>query len=209
MYETITAIRGGDQLYVVGGRSYTHENVTPSFRPLFWKTADTAEVYDLHTNKWSVMRSPLSSRAAVAVTNYKRLGGNYEPNLLLVGGERHIYQSGRAYDLIEEYDVERDLYYCHQQRLPHSYYGGAIGVHEGNLHIVGGAEWFGISASRRVQVYNIQKAPPPRPCFYEMTPVFDNWRHGYTVNATPYPEINRPDWFTDITKTQYGWREAR
>ena len=198
-----TDMKAGGKIYVVGGRTHSRRAVELHVRPWYWIQADTAEVYDLDTRNWSLMRKPLSSRAAVDVIAYKRRQDeNAEPNLLLIGGESFAYMSGWAHNLIEEYDVDRDLYYCHHQRLPHPYYGGAMGEYEGKLHIVGGAETFGISATRRIQVYDIAAAPPPEPCFYDMIPVFDRWR------SMPYPGINLVDRYINVTLTQHVWEET-
>jgi hypothetical protein len=154
------------------------------------------------------MRSTLSARSAISVTSYTRRNGDYEPNLLLVGGESFHYSSGRIHNLIEEYDVDRDLYYCHHQRLPYSYFGGTMAEYKGKLHIVGGAETFGVSATRRVQIYDIAAAPLPKPCFYDMIPVFDRWRSGSRVNAMPYPDLNLVDGYINVTRAQHAWEET-
>jgi hypothetical protein len=57
-----------------------------------------------------------------------------------------------------------------------------MGVYEGKLHIVGGGEWFGLSATRRLVIVDLNKAPPPRSCFYDETPIFDQWNRTVTKN---------------------------
>ena len=107
--------------------------------------------------------------------------------MLLIGGEKFHGQSGKAETIVDEYDVETDLYYC-LERLPWPYYGGGLGIHDGIIHVVGGAEWVGHSASRRVQLYDLRKAPSPRQCFYDPVPVFDQWERTWN-KVKPWNDI--------------------
>lgn len=56
---------------------------------------------------------------------------------------------------------------------------------DGRLHIVGGAEGFAISATRRVQVVDLPAAPLPVPCMYE--PVMVQFWNKTPNRALPYP----------------------
>ena len=69
-----------------------------------------------------------------------------------------IDQDAYCHD-IEEHDVEKKIYCL--KLLAHPYLGGAIGVHKGKLHIVGSAEWVRITVTCCIQIYNLEKAPPP------------------------------------------------
>ena len=41
--------------------------------------------------------------------------------------------------------------------------------------VVGGSDWFGHAASRRVQVFDLTKAPEPRQCFHYPIHVKPEW----------------------------------
>jgi hypothetical protein len=187
IYETVTAIKEGNQLYVAGGRTHIRELPAGISNPTVWSNTAVVEIYDLGTSTWTRMRDLLTIRDAIAIIPYFRNGPDKEPNLLLVGGETFVMFSGQGHTIIEEYDVKNDLYYC-LEPLTWPYYGGAMGIHEGKLHVVGGSEWVGFSATRRVQVYDLERAPPPRQCFYQQVPIFDQWERTWNKEK-PYPDL--------------------
>jgi len=188
LYETVTAIDGGFRLYVAGGRSHTQKHAIRESSPQVFSNVNTVEIYNLKTKSWRRMRDLSAVRGAIAVIPYHRRGLDEVPNLLLIGGEEFLGLSGSAFRIIDEYDVQNDLYFC-LPPLAWPYFGGGLGIHDGKLHVVGGGEWLGLSASRRVQVYDLNKAPPPKHCFYEPTPVFDQWERTWD-KVLPWPDIN-------------------
>ncbi|KAL7545229.1 hypothetical protein ACHAWF_008575 [Thalassiosira exigua] len=204
IYETVVAIKEGTQLYVAGGRTEFRDLQPDDANPKSWGNTNVVEIYDINTRVWVQKRNLLNVRPAIGVVPYYRNGPaeDEEPNLLLVGGENFQVFSGFAYRIVEEYHVESDLYYC-LMPLTWPYYGGALGVHNGKLHIVGGAEWMGLSATRRVQVYDLEKAPPPRQCFYEPRPIFDQWDRSWN-KAKPYPDLG--DTSSDLAEL-FEWFE--
>ena len=176
LYEAVTAIKNGKELYVPGGKGQARkpppgDTTRP---PLVFMNTNVVEIYNLERNEWRRAANLLSERTAVAVVPYHRRGPDKEPNLLLIGGEKVYGFSGSADRMIDEYDVTNDLYYCLEE-LSWPCYGGGVGIHDGKLHVIGGAEWFGHAASRRVQVYDLEESQGPRQCFYEPFPVFDQW----------------------------------
>lgn len=186
------AIQGRKKLYVAGGRTHIQELHPSKSNPAVVANTNVVEIYDMDTNKWNRAKDILSERAAIGVIPYDRNAKrrkNEEPNLLLVGGQHFLGNSGSAQRIIEEYDIINDLYYC-LERLTWPTFGGALGIHDGTLHVVGGAEWLGLSATRRVQLYDLKRAPPPRQCFYESVPVFDQWERTWD-QAKPWPNINK------------------
>jgi len=187
--ESVIAIRGGKQLYVPGGRSHTTEVDPNVAHPYHFSTSNIVEIYDLETNTWSRKKDILMERAAISVVPYHRFGPNEEPNILLVGGEQFHGWSGKVERTVDEYDVVNDLYYC-LEPLPWPTFGGALGTHEGKLHVVSGAEWIGLTATRRVQLYDLKHSPPPRECFYDPIPVFDQWDRLWN-KARPYPDLRQ------------------
>jgi len=187
--ETVIALRGGRCLYVAGGRTHIRDVGAEKMHPAYFGNTNAVEIFDSSTGLWTVMRNLLNVKDAVSITRYYRYGKDKEPNLLLVGGQSYSYMTGQVFNLVEEYDVEKDLYYCHKP-LAHPYFGGTIGIHEGKVHIVGGGEWVGFAASRRVQTYSIEKAPPPRQCFYKQVPIFDEWDERTWNKNKPYPDID-------------------
>eukprot|EP00551_Chaetoceros_affinis_P009831 CAMPEP_0203685150 /NCGR_PEP_ID=MMETSP0090-20130426/48402_1 /ASSEMBLY_ACC=CAM_ASM_001088 /TAXON_ID=426623 /ORGANISM="Chaetoceros affinis, Strain CCMP159" /LENGTH=391 /DNA_ID=CAMNT_0050554337 /DNA_START=120 /DNA_END=1295 /DNA_ORIENTATION=- len=187
--ESVIAIRGGKQLYVPGGRSHTTEVDPNVAHPYHFSTSNIVEIYDLETNTWSRKKDILMERAAISVVPYHRFGPNEEPNILLVGGEQFHGWSGKVERTVDEYDVVNDLYYC-LEPLPWPTFGGALGTHEGKLHVVSGAEWIGLTATRRVQLYDLKHSPPLRECFYDPIPVFDQWDRLWN-KVRPYPELRQ------------------
>ena len=99
---------------------------------------------------------------------FQRRGGRQ--NVLLAGGERHYHDSGLALDTLQEFDTARGVFFCHPS-LPYPAFGGAAGFYEGKLHVVGGAEWWFVSGTRRVQVFDVGSAPLPTPCVYQYSPL--------------------------------------
>ena len=69
-------------------------------------------------------------------------------------------------------------------------FGGGVGTHKGKLHVVSGAEWIGLTATRRVQLYDLKEGTPPRQCFYDPVPVFDQWDRLWNANE-PYPALRK------------------
>ena len=166
----IAVIDNGKKLYVVGGRSHRGKGDHPDL----WKNVDVAEVYDVVAGEWSEMRNLNIARNSIGVTTYARRGPDREPNIILVGGQQNLGYEGQIFSLIEEYDVERDIYYC-LDNLAFGMNGGSIGVWKNKLHVVGGSDWFGHAASRRVQIFDLTKAPEPRQCFHYPIPVKPEW----------------------------------
>ena len=115
-------------------------------------------------------------------------GGGH--NVLLAGGERHYHQSGAALDTLQEFDPARGVFFCHPS-LPYPVFGGVAGFHEGKLHVVGGAEWWFVSGTRRVQVFDVESAPLPTPCVYQYSPlnmsVFS--RSAHPEHPTPFDQM--------------------
>jgi hypothetical protein len=70
------------------------------------------------------------------------------------------------------------------------------------LHIVGGCDWIGHAATRRVTVVDLKHAPAPQNCFYEERPVFDQWSRSFN-GAVPFPNMLEPlkdnPWKQDIS----------
>lgn len=187
LMNAIAVMDNGKKLYVVGGRSHRGKGNHPAL----WKNVDVAEVYDVVTGEWSEVRNINISRNSVEVTTYARRGPDREPNIILVGGQQNLGYQGQIFSLIEEYDVERDVYYC-LDNLAFGMHGGSVGIWENKLHVVGGSDWFGAGASRRVQVFDLAKAPAPRQCFHYPIPVKPDWKLYFVDNVKMWPEYTRP-----------------
>mmetsp|Transcript_3617 Transcript_3617/g.10381 ORF Transcript_3617/g.10381 Transcript_3617/m.10381 type:complete len:287 (-) Transcript_3617:56-916(-) len=198
------ALEGGQRAIAIGGRSHYVEEGT-SMHPVFWKNSNEMEMFDVRTQTWKTIAPMPLARGAVRGALYHRNGPEAPPNLLLGGGQRFIVMSGQALNVLEEFDVEKGVYYCHAH-LPHPYYGGGFGVHDGKLHIVGGAEWLFLSATRRVMVVDLAKAPRPEPCMYTAARTTDQWERTGHGNP-PYPDIDAENTFSKrlrkLTTTYY------
>lgn len=178
----------GNALFVVGGRKDIQDQYPAQHRhPYFWTTSYSAEVYDLRTKKWSMVRAPTTPREATILVSYKRHGDATEPSVFVIGGQRFLGYSGHVINTIDEFDPNTGLYHCHDP-LPFPVCGAAVGVWKDKLHLVGGGEWVGISATRRVVVIDLKKAPAPRNCYYKEKPIFDEWNRTYN-DAPPFPGI--------------------
>ena len=118
-------------------------------------------------------------------------------SVLLAGGEQFSHDSGQALRVIQEFDVSRGVFYCHRE-LPHPVYGGVAGVHNGKLHLVGGGDWWFISGTRRVQVFDVASAPVPEPCAYQYTQqsssIFERSSDRFhPYKSWPYPPMDQAD----------------
>eukprot|EP00980_Cylindrotheca_fusiformis_P014744 scaffold4009_cov124-Cylindrotheca_fusiformis.AAC.24 len=175
-------------LFVVGGRKDLMDEIPANQRhPYFWTTSYSAEIYDLRTQKWSVVRAPSTPREAAILARYKRHGEDTEPSVLVAGGQRFLGYSGHVINTLDEFDPNTGLYHCHDP-LPFPLCGAAMGVWKDKLHIVGGGEWVGISATRRVVIIDLKQAPPPQNCYHKEKPIFDEWNRTYN-DAPPFPGI--------------------
>lgn len=171
-------------LMVVGGRSQVIENYGEhtEFHPYYWTTSYSAEFFDIRLGEWKMVRPPSTPRDSVGLVTWKHsttslnkndnVSKEQEETILLVGGLRYYGYSGHVLNHLEEYDPKTGLYHCHEN-LPFDVYGPAVGVYQNKLHILGGAEWLGLAATRRVVVVDLEQAPPARNCFYRETPIFD------------------------------------
>ena len=130
IYETATAIKDKSQLYVAGGRTHIRHMSAKDSNPKLFSNTNAVEIFDLDKNQWKRRRDLLAVRAAVGVVPYHRNGPQTSPTLLLVGGELFHGLSGEAHRIVDEYDIENDLYYC-LKPLSWPYYGGALGVYDG------------------------------------------------------------------------------
>lgn len=187
--ESATAIKGGTQLYVPGGRTHTTEVHPNEAHPYHFSTLNSVEIYDLKKKQWTRKKDILLGRAAISVVPYHRFGRNLVPNLLLIGGEQFHGFNGKVERTVDEYDIQRDLYTC-LEPLAWPMFGGGVGTHKGKLHVVSGAEWIGLTATRRVQLYDLKEGTPPRQCFYDPVPVFDQWDRLWNANE-PYPALRK------------------
>lgn len=197
LYETVTAIDNGSKIYVAGGRTHFKKLSPKRSNPRLWSNSDRVEIYDMETKTWERKADLLASRAAIAVIPYHRYGPDQPANLLLIGGESFQTMSGQAHKLVEEYDVQLDLYYClHPLAWP--YFGGVMGIHDDKLHVVAGGEWLGAAATRRLQIYDLKEAPKPKQCFYDRVPVYDQYDRAWN-KIKPFPDMNdhTVKWFMD------------
>ena len=184
IFESVKTIDNGTRIYVVGGRSHTQSK---RMHVNSWTLAGQTEILDIASGNWVLAQSPQQifvNSVQIAPYTYNGSNGTSQENLLLVGGQRYMGYSGLASNTIEEYDIAKDIYYC-RESLPYSIFGGVVGVYDGKLHAVGGAQWLGQAATARVQIYDLEKAPPAKPCFYYPIPVFDTW-----IYNEPYPAVN-------------------
>jgi hypothetical protein len=183
------ALFGGTKLYVAGGRSHTTERDAHATHPYHFSNSDVVEMFDLQTQTWERKTDIMMARAAIAVVPYYRYGADHEPNLLLIGGEQFFGWTAKVDRIVEEYDPIHDVYNC-LEHLPHPVFGCGVGVYKDELHIVGGADWAGLTATKRVQIYDLQKAPGPMGCFYDPIPVFDQFDRVWN-KALPFPDFRR------------------
>ena len=171
-------------LFVIGGRKTPLPIPRTRYHPWANSPSDDIEVFSIATGSWTTLGYLPLARGAISVAEYHRPGVGR--SLLLVGGERFIGLSGTAYSNVEEYDPRNGLFYCHPP-LPYAQYGGAAGVDEaGVVHVVGGAEWFSISATRRLQLYDLAAAPLPRQCMYEHRANLQDWWLFAAPMSVPY-----------------------
>eukprot|EP00980_Cylindrotheca_fusiformis_P027876 scaffold22560_cov135-Cylindrotheca_fusiformis.AAC.87 len=196
----------GNALFVVGGRAHITDQYPDEHKhPYFWTSAFSAEIYDLRTKKWRMVRSPATPREATMLVSYQRHGEGTEPSILVVGGQRFFGYSGSVINTLDEFDPNTGLYHCHEP-LPFPVFGAAVGVWKDKMHIVGGGEWMGISSTRRVVVIDLKKAPEPRNCYYKETPIFDEWERTYN-NDPPFPGIYNSTHLRKHKPMQYGHHE--
>eukprot|EP00968_Pinguiococcus_pyrenoidosus_P008401 scaffold602_cov298-Pinguiococcus_pyrenoidosus.AAC.5 len=199
------AMFNGTRLFVFGGRSdYVREPGTP-FHPVYWATVDTVEMYDIHTKRWKFL-SPLQfARGKSALGLYDRHGSG-QPNVLIAGGEKFLSLSGVCLSSIEEYDTTKGVYYCHPP-LPFPFFGGASGVYDGKFFVLGGADWFGIAGTRRLQILDLKKAPAPEPCAYMPQQDTLPWdKHFLKSIPSPYADdimSQGAQVFSEMTRTLY------
>jgi hypothetical protein len=191
----------GNALFVVGGRAHITDDYPDAHKhPYFWTTAYSAEIYDLRTKKWRMVRAPNTPREATMLVSYNRHGDDAEPTVLVVGGQRFFGYSGHVISSFDEFDPNTGLYHCHEP-LPYPVFGAAVGVWKDKMHIVGGGEWMGISSTRRVVVIDLKKAPAPRNCYYDENPIFDEWERTYN-NDPAFPEVYNSTMHKDRVPSQ-------
>ena len=198
LFEAITALDHGSKIYVAGGRTHFKKLSPQLSNPRLWSNSDKVEIYDMETKTWERKADLLTSRSTFGVIPYHRFGPDQPANLLLIGGQSSQIMSGQGHKIVEEYDVQQDLYYC-LPPIAWPYMGGVMGIHDDKLHIVSGAEWIGGAASRRVQIYDLKEAPKPKQCFYDRVPVYDQYERSLTKDK-PYPDMNdhTVQWFMDL-----------
>lgn len=185
----VASMYDGNVLFVVGGRTNISTHFTSTTAdPYFWTTAYTAEMFDLRLGEWRGVRGPTTPREATSLVPYHRRGPDKEPTILLVGDQRYLGHAGHATHTLDEFDPETGLYYCHRP-LPFPLCATAAGTYNGKLHIVGGCEWIGHSATTRVMVVDLENAPEPRNCFYQEYPVFDEWSNSFH-GREPFPRFS-------------------
>lgn len=155
--------------------------------PLHWQTMNTVEIYDMATAQWMYSSGIPVTKAGPSVVSLPRRTGA-EPNVLIIGGENHLGLSGIAYSSIEEYDVERGTWHCHAP-LPHPVFGGAAAIWKDKLFVVAGGEWFGVAATRRLQIVDLSKAPEPTACAYLPQRMEDPWSRHH-LKKKPWPGVS-------------------
>jgi N-acetylneuraminic acid mutarotase len=196
----------GNALFVIGGRAHITEYPAEHKHPYFWTSAYSAEIYDLRTKKWRMVRAPQTPREATMLVSYNRHGDDAEPTVLVVGGQRFFGYSGSVINTLDEFDPNTGLYHCHDP-LPFPVFGAAVGVWKDKMHIVGGGEWMGISSTRRVVVLDLKKMPAPRNCYYKEEPIFDEWHRTYNLDP-PYPGVyNTTNHMKHHVPMQYKYHE--
>lgn len=191
LFDSVVAIDGGSKMYVAGGKTHLKKLPPGVSNPRIMLNSNKVEVYDVKKKTWERKNDLLSARAAISVVPFHRNGPDKPANLILLGGEFFQGLSGQVYKVVEEYDIQSDLYYC-LPSLAWPYFGGGVGIHDGKLHVVGGGDWFGAAAVRRVQIYDLNEAPKPRQCFYDQVPIFDQYDRNWDKRM-PYPDINDYD----------------
>lgn len=115
----------GNQIYVIGGRSYSPE----------LKNLSYAEVYDVKEDSWSPIAPLPISAAGLAATVYKG-------KLIVSGGEAFTKQEGKlvgeTFDTIWQYDPNSDQWQ-NIGKLPTPRHGhGSVTLNE-QMYIIGGA----------------------------------------------------------------------
>ena len=189
---TSVAFSNGRGFWVLGGRGSIGAGER-KWHPSLMRILEDVEAFHLDTNKWTSHPPMPIGRGAMMEAPFRRKnvkGRGHGHNVLLAGGERHYHQSGAALDTLQEFDPARGVFFCHPS-LPYPVFGGVAGVHEGKLHVVGGAEWWFVSGTRRVQVFDVESAPLPTPCVYQYSPlnmsVFR--RSAHPLHPTPFDQM--------------------
>ncbi|KAL1526049.1 hypothetical protein AB1Y20_020870 [Prymnesium parvum] len=162
-------------LYVFGGRTTTDRSgancklCATCCLPHDFRMLSTLDIFLAAERRWVAGQpSPGPPRGALVATPITRsIRGKTKTTALLVGGESFNVNNGFAQQTVEEYDPETDLYYCHPP-LPLQSFGGGLGCVGLRCTLVSGAEWFGVSSTRRVMEIDLSRTALPTPCWYDV-----------------------------------------
>eukprot|EP00968_Pinguiococcus_pyrenoidosus_P007817 scaffold535_cov260-Pinguiococcus_pyrenoidosus.AAC.10 len=180
-----------ERLLVFSGRSDYIRPADAPLHPSFWSNILDAEMYDMRSNTWRSIAPMPFYKAAATAAPYDR-HGNGNPNVLMAGGELFFVMSGTGIRSFEEYDTMKGIYYCHPP-FPYPTMGAAAAVWDDKFYVIGGGEWWGMCAVRRMMIYDLKKSKPTPCAYYPMNWGVDraDWDQAHTVyKAYPHPQID-------------------